>query len=58
MSMSPMELYHEADKFLDARGPGDWKKGLDELTKNPQHAAYIKRLIAMIRGRAAVRGWI
>jgi len=59
MSLSPMELYHEADKFLNAAGQGDWKKELDKLIENPEHRAPdIKRFVAMVRGRAAIRGWI
>jgi len=54
-----MELYHEADKFLNAAGQGDWKKELDKLIENPEHRAPdIKRFVAMVRGRAAIRGWI
>ncbi len=58
MSLSPMELYHEADKLLDASGNAGWKEKLDNWQKEHSNSPDLKRFVAMVRGRAAIRGWI
>jgi hypothetical protein len=53
-----MELYHEADKLLDASGNAGWKEKLDNWQKEHSNSPDLKRFVAMVRGRAAIRGWI
>lgn len=66
MTLSPMELYRMAETFLDTSGPGGWKAAIENALKvgmenadgtNKWTAAEIRRFVAMIKGRAAVRGW-
>jgi len=57
MNPSPMELYHEADKLLDASGQSGWKENLDNYLKEHQNELWLKRFVAMVKGRAAIRGW-
>lgn len=60
MSLNPMELYHEADKLLDTWGRDGWKEGLDKFVHAGPGGASgpdARRLDAMVKGRAAVRGW-
>lgn len=57
MSLSSMELYHEADKLLDTWGQAGWKESLDKYLHAEPNSPDAKRLVAMVKGRAAVRGW-